>query len=181
MSRRHRESASQTAGPFVHIGLLPGAAGLDSPFAVATAGPRLGVEGRPRIVIEGCVYDGAGEPLRDLLVEAWLPDLQAPAWARAAADAASGLFRFEASLPDCGPQAPHVCLLLLARGINQGLHTRLYFEDQAEANARDPVLLAIADPVRRARLIARRLSGGPARYHFDIRLQGEGETVFFDV
>jgi protocatechuate 3,4-dioxygenase alpha subunit len=70
----------------------------------------------------------------------------------------------------------------VARGINIGLATRMYFSDEAEANAQDPVLTIIDPPLRRDTLVARREQrGGEAVYVFDIRLQGEGETVFFDV
>jgi len=79
------------------------------------------------------------------------------------------------------PMAPHVNVALFARGINIHLNTRLYFEDEAEANAKDPVLNLIEQPQRRETLIAKRckVDGKPA-YRFDIRIQGEGETVFFD-
>ena len=77
--------------------------------------------------------------------------------------------------------APHLNLWIVARGINIGLNTRMYFEDEAEANAKDPVLNLIEPPQRRETLIAQRcgVDGQPA-YRFDIRIQGEGETVFFD-
>jgi protocatechuate 3,4-dioxygenase alpha subunit len=83
-------------------------------------------------------------------------------------------------------QAPHATLWVVARGINIGLHTRLYFSDEAAANARDPVLTGIEWEVRRKTLIAQRSErNGEVVYHFDIRLQdtpdGGAETVFFDV
>lgn len=172
-----RETASQTAGPFVHIGLLPEAAGPASPFARATAGPRLWDAHTPgeRIVIEGQVIDGEGAPLTDVLVEIWQHDAAFSAWGRSAAAADSGLFRFET----IKPRAAFISVFILARGINLGLHTRLYFEDEAAANAADPVLNRIEPPARRATLMAR--AQGPGSYRFDIRLQGEGETVFFDL
>jgi len=78
--------------------------------------------------------------------------------------------------------APHVNLWIVARGINLGLNTRLYFSDEAEANAKDPVLNLIEWEVRRKTLIAQRETrDGKVVYRFDIRLQGEGETVFFDI
>ena len=77
--------------------------------------------------------------------------------------------------------APHVNLWIVARGINLGLHTRMYFDDEAAANAADPVLALIEWEVRRGTLLARRESrDGTTVYRFDIRLQGEHETVFFD-
>ena len=80
------------------------------------------------------------------------------------------------------PMAPHLNLWIVARGINIGLNTRMYFEDEAEANANDPVLNLIEWENRRATLIARRSEqDGVPVYRFEIRLQGENETVFFDV
>ena len=80
------------------------------------------------------------------------------------------------------PMAPHVNLWLAARGINIGLSTRMYFSDEAEANAADPVLNIIEQPSRRETLIARREErAGKVVYVFDIRIQGDRETVFFDV
>ena len=78
--------------------------------------------------------------------------------------------------------APHLNLWIVARGINIGLNTRMYFEDEAEANAADPVLNLVEHVERRKTLVARReVRDGVPVYGFDIRLQGEGETVFLDV
>jgi protocatechuate 3,4-dioxygenase alpha subunit len=78
--------------------------------------------------------------------------------------------------------APHILVWIVARGINLGLLTRLYFEDEAAANAEDPVLRLIEQPERRKTLIARRVSGADENtYVFDIHLQGTEETVFFDI
>ncbi|MFN7594922.1 MAG: protocatechuate 3,4-dioxygenase subunit alpha, partial [bacterium] len=80
------------------------------------------------------------------------------------------------------PMAPHISLWIGARGLNFGLATRLYFEDEAKANAEDPVLRSIEPPGRRQTLIARReMRDGLITYVMDIHLQGENETVFFDV
>lgn len=84
--------------------------------------------------------------------------------------------------PNGSVMAPHVNRWIVARGINIGLNTRMYFSDEIDANAGDPVLNLIEWEVRRQTLIAQReLRGGTIVYHFDIRLQGERETVFFDV
>jgi protocatechuate 3,4-dioxygenase alpha subunit len=78
--------------------------------------------------------------------------------------------------------APHITLWIVARGINIGLHTRLYFEDEAEANSTDLALCRIHDPRRRETLIAAKSRNEDTTvYTFDIRLQGDGETVFLDV
>jgi protocatechuate 3,4-dioxygenase alpha subunit len=107
-------------------------------------------------------------------------------WGRVACDSA-GAFVFDTVKPGrvAGPDgslmAPHVSLWIVARGINVGLQTRLYFDDEADANAADFVLTRIVDPRRRQTLIAAKsVVDGRARYDLAIRLQGEGETVFFD-
>lgn len=181
-----KETPSQTAGPYVHIGTLPGQAGLA--IRADEALHILKAEGE-RIVIEGLVLDGSGTPVRDAMVELWQADAQGRVgvhglWGRAGADATSGEFRFETVLPgqmawsDGRPQARHVSLLIFARGINIHLHTRLYFPDDEAALAADPVLGRIEQVVRRKTLIAEKLASG--HYRLVIRLQGDDETVFFD-
>jgi len=204
---RLKETPSQTAGPFVHIGLAPalavaaGEAAAGEGLGAVVAGPR--TPGR-RIRIAGCVRDGDGTPVRDVVIETWQADASgvyaSPAdprhaacapdfvgWGRVAADLATGDFAFETVKPGPVPgpggttMAPHIALWIVARGINIGLATRLYFSDEAAANADDPVLRRIESPDRRATLIARLegAAGGPDAYRFDIRLQGDDETVFF--
>ncbi|MGF1502967.1 MAG: protocatechuate 3,4-dioxygenase subunit alpha [Paracoccaceae bacterium] len=190
------ETPSQTAGPFVHIGLLPQVAGLETPFSLGgeVAGPAVG---GLRIRIEGVVRDGLGAPVRDAVLEAWQADgagvFAHPAdprhasvapgfrgFARAAADPETGAFGFQTIKPGpVGAMAPHIALWIVARGINRGLATRLYFADEGERNAACPVLGRIDPPERRETLLARPLGDGA--YRFEIRLQGQGETVFFDV
>ena len=195
-----KETASQTAGPYVHIGLAPGAAGFDTyrrELGWEIAAPDVPGE---RIRVEGLVYDGTGAPVKDVLLEAWQADANgiyahaedprhaevAPGfrgWGRIITDFDSGLWSFETIKPGPVPgrnkrmMAPHVNLWLVARGINIGLNTRMYFED--EDNGADPVLALIEQENRRRTLIARRTA--PGAYRFDIRLQGDGETVFLDI
>ena len=200
-----KETASQTAGPYVHIGLIPGMAGFDifeKNFSNVLVGPATKGE---RITLEGRVLDGTGTPLRDVLLEIWQANAAGrynhPAdrsvgeldetfrgWGRAGSDFDSGLISFEtikpgATLDKAGRRcAPHINLWIVARGINIGLNTRLYFSDEEAANAADPVLNLIEQPVRRSTLIARRSDrGGKVVYTFTINLQGPDETVFFDV
>lgn len=79
-------------------------------------------------------------------------------------------------------QAPHIALVIFARGINLGLHTRVYFSDEVEANTNDPLLNGIEWAPRRETLIAKREElNGQIIYRFDIRIQGDHETVFFDI
>jgi protocatechuate 3,4-dioxygenase alpha subunit len=186
---------SQTVGPFFAIGLP----WTDGPQVVPeeTAGA---------LVIAGRVLDGAGEPVPDALVETWQaapdgsfghPDDPRRS-ARGAAVTAAACRRFgrcptgpdgsyrivtlrPAPLP-CGDgrtEAPHLDVSVFARGLLDRLVTRIYFPDEEEANAADPVLSGITERSRRGTLIA--AAGAAGGLRFDIRLQGEGETVFFDV
>ena len=188
-----KETPSQTAGPFVHIGTLPSVAGLavrsqEKPNVLAGAAGR-----GQRIRVEGIVHDGAGEPVRDAVIELWQADAEGrygtrefPGWGRAAADFKTGQWWFETVKP--GPvaeggttHAPCLTLLILARGINVPLHTRLYFADEDKANAADPVLRSIPGAAMRETLIATRAErDGEVVYTLDIHLQGDRETVFFD-
>ena len=140
--------------------------------------------------------DGLGTPLRDAVVEVWQPDAEGrfagsegadsnfKGWGRSAGDPETGEFRFETvrpgrvPYPDGRMQAPHVTLWIVARGINVGLHTRMYFPDE-HLNAEDPILSRIEPRERAATLIA--AAHGPGAVRFDVRLQGEGETVFLDM
>ena len=189
-----KETPSQTAGPFVHIGTLPAIAGLktktpEQPNILARDGT-LG----ERIRIEGTIHDGAGVLVKDAMVEIWQANANGQygsndftGWGRAATDFETGLFFFETVKPGQTPfrdgrkQAPHISLSIFARGINIHLQTRLYFSDEAQANATDPVLLMIGQPEFVATLIANKEPGqGRPLYRFDIHLQGDRETVFFD-
>lgn len=200
------ETPSQTAGPYVHIGLIPRQAGFDifeNNLGSVMAGPETLGE---RIRIEGRIFDGLGEVAKDILVEIWQANAAGkynhpddhqdkpidPAfrgWGRTGTDFQTGIYSFETVKP--GPvigragrnaMAPHVNVWLAARGINIGLSTRMYFSDESDANAKDPVLAMIEQEVRRRTLVAtRRDEGGVPVYTFDIRLQGDGETVFFDI
>ncbi|MFT3973934.1 MAG: protocatechuate 3,4-dioxygenase subunit alpha [Amaricoccus sp.] len=200
-----KETASQTAGPYVHIGLAPGAAGFkifETELGTDIAGPNAAGE---RIRVEGTVIDGAGAPVKDVLIEVWQAnaagvyaspaDLRAEGvedgfrgWGRIISDFDTGLFAFDTVKPgvvsgrNARPMAPHLNLWIVARGINIGLNTRMYFDDETEANDKDPVLNLIEQKNRRGTLIARReLRDGSPVYRFDIRLQGENETVFLDI
>jgi protocatechuate 3,4-dioxygenase, alpha subunit len=198
-----KETPSQTAGPYVHIGLTPNFSEIKGVYPEDLGSTMLMPETvGERIVVSGRVIDGAGAPVGDAVVELWQADASgsyaapmgpgsnsAPVfggWGRQPVSA-EGVFSFETIKPGrvMGPDgklmAPHVALWIVARGINIGLQTRLYFEDEAEANASDFVLGRIADPRRRATLIAQREEGAVPRYVLDIYLQGDRETVFFDM
>lgn len=198
---RLKESASQTAGPYVHIGLTPNFAEIGGvyPDDLGTSMVNDRTRGE-RITIAGHVFDGTGTPLKDALIEIWQADVaglyNSPSevrgsadpnftgWGRCPTDMTTGEFRFETvkpgrvPYPDGRMQAPHVTFWIVARGINIGLQTRMYFGDEEQANAEDPILGRIEHRVRVPTLIAQR--DGDV-YRFDIHLQGEKETVFFDI
>lgn len=195
MTRDLQESASQTAGPYVHIGCTPNAVGLHGLYAedLGAVMVRDGAQGE-RITITGQIFDGTGTPLRDAMVEIWQADAAGkyedgdPAftgWGRCATDLKTGDYRFDTIKPGAvaGPgdttQAPHISFWIVARGINLGLNTRLYFPGEADANAADPILARIEHRARVATLMAEETGAGA--YRFDIHLQGDKETVFFDV
>lgn len=189
------ETPSQTAGPFVHIGFAPTTAGFEAFPQVGRdiAGPN--ARGS-RIRLEGLILDGEGVPMKDAMVELWQANAAGiyphPAdpraeeveagfrgFGRASCDFGTGLWSVETVKPGrVGDMAPHVTLWVVARGINIGLHTRLYFADETEANTGDPLLALVGD-ARRDTLLAETTGGG--RYRFDIHLQGDRETVFFDI
>jgi len=196
-----RESPSQTAGPYVHIGCVPNFSGIaiygGDLGAVMKTGPVQGEE----ITIKGTVYDGMGTPLRDAMIEIWQPDAAGlfpsanetrgaadpnfTGWGRSPGDMVTGEFTFDTVKPGRVPwpdgrlQAPHITVWIVARGINIGLHTRIYFEDEDTANAEDPILTRIEHQNRIPTLLAKPEASGV--YRFDIHLQGTQETVFFDM
>jgi protocatechuate 3,4-dioxygenase, alpha subunit len=165
---------SQTVGPFFEFGLK-------------TKSELVGAGTAGAIRIEGRVLDGAGEPVPDGLVEIWHADAAgsyagSAGWGRCQTGA-DGNYAFTTvkpgavSEPDGTVQAPHVTVLCFARGLLKPVLTRIYFPDETAANAADPLLAALADDADRATLVA--TSSGPGSYAFDIRLQGDGQTVFF--
>src|SRR5690606_15861577 len=209
------ETPSQTAGPYVHIGLALAAAGnpereveiLNRLAASEAAGEHIRVVGR--------VFDGNGHLMRDAFLEFWQADSEGNYQTEYRTENSFNSFGRAATLFDTGewerhtvkpavpknaagvPMAPHlqfaplarginhqlthpINVALFARGINIQLQTRIYFEDEAEANAADPVLGLIEQPERRLTLVASRCTESPDTYRFDIRVQGDRETVFFD-
>jgi len=181
---------SQTIGPFYHFSLpFPGGEHLvepDDPDAVHIA---------------GTVYDGAGEPVADALVELWQAN-RAGRYAHPEDDRddlpleegftgfgrcptdAEGRYEFLTVKPGAVPgpdertQAPHIDVLIFARGLLRQLVTRIYFPDEVAANAADPVLSSIEDPAARSTLVVRQLDGA---LEFDVHLQGENQTTFFEL
>ncbi|SDK78847.1 protocatechuate 3,4-dioxygenase subunit alpha [Pseudomonas indica] len=193
------ETPSQTAGPYVHIGLALAAAG--NPTRDQEIWNRMAKADAPgeHILLIGQVFDGNGHLVRDSFLEFWQADhlgryeeaydLEKPfnCFGRTATTFDAGEWTLHTVKPGVAnnaagvPMAPHINVALFARGINIHLQTRIYFDDEATANAADPVLNLIEQPQRRETLVARRCeTDGKTAYRFDIRIQGEGETVFFD-
>ncbi|MBQ0902059.1 protocatechuate 3,4-dioxygenase subunit alpha [Micromonospora sp. U21] len=190
MSERLGVTPAQTVGPYLHIGLR----WPDGPYAVP--------EGTPGAFwIRGRIVDGAGMPVVDALVESWQADPDGRfdhpddprgaqpstvpgyrGFGRSETDAA-GQYALLTVRPGPLPapngetEAPHLTLSVFARGLLHRVVTRLYFPDEPAANAEDPVL-RIIDADRRDTLLA---TPAPDGFRFDIRLQGEHETVFFAV
>ena len=152
---------SQTVGPYFVLGLSREPANELVPREAP---------GAVRII--GCVFDGTGEPVDDAMIELFQPE----GWARCGTDA-GGTFEFVTTKPASRAGAPHIEVLVFARGLLRHLVTRIYFPDEDEANAHDRVLSSL-DPDRRATLVAQQEDGG---LRFDVRLQGDDETVFFAV
>jgi protocatechuate 3,4-dioxygenase, alpha subunit len=190
-----KQTPSQTVGPYFDYGLIPesyGRRGIVTGRMIDPTTPG------GHITVTGRVLDGAGEPVIDALLEIWQADADGryahPADGRAAAfhgfsrvgTDATGAFRLETIKPgrvvgsDARPQAPHLNVVVFARGLLSHAYTRIYFGDEASANAEDTVLNSV-EPDRRTTLVATREDspGGPV-YRFDIHLQGRDETVFFD-
>jgi protocatechuate 3,4-dioxygenase alpha subunit len=189
---------SQTIGPFFAYGLTPRDYDWSEVFTNNLVTPDAAGE---RIRIEGRVIDGDGAPVNDSMLEIWqadaagryahpadnraLPNASFKGFGRAGTDK-DGAFSFETIKPGAVPgpdgkmQAPHIAVVVFSRGMLTHVFTRIYFSDET-ANAADPIL-ALVPADRRDTLIARRSDrDGHPVYLFDLRLQGDGETVFFDV
>jgi len=183
-------TASQTVGPYLHIGLT---------WLVTDSLVAPGVAGDP-VTLEGRITDGDGSPVTDALVEIWQANANGryahpedtrdlvleSSWkgfGRVPTDE-HGMFRFTTIKPGRVPgadgklQAPHINVLILMRGMLKQLNTRVYFPNDP-ANADDAVLQSVPAP-RRNTLIAQPVAGKPGALTWDVRLQGEGETVFFE-
>jgi protocatechuate 3,4-dioxygenase, alpha subunit len=182
---------SQTVGPY---------------FSMRLSGPGenvlAGSKDSRRIRFSGAVYDGDGKPIDDALVELWQADAEGryrhPAdngggalsegflgFGRSAIDAVTGLYWFDTVkpgrvlAPDGSLQAPHLSLVVQARGMLRPAFTRAYFPEETASNAQDFVLSRIPAERRRLLIAERDTGAGPPSYRFDIRLQGADEAVFF--
>lgn len=178
---RRKETPSQTAGPYVHIGCTPSVAGLAGHTDLGNAmvtDPAV----EKRITLSLTILDGEDVPVADAMIEIWQTGPEGAFgatdgfcnWGRQPTDA-TGEAVFETLKPGkIAGQAPHIFVWIVARGINLGLQTRVYFPD--EPNDSDAVFRLAGQ--RAETLVAQAVSGG---YHHTISLQGDAETVFFDV
>jgi protocatechuate 3,4-dioxygenase, alpha subunit len=184
------ETPSQTVGPYFSMRL-------------AGEGQNILTTQGDRIVIEGKVLDGAGNHIEDAFLELWQAapsgryrhpddrrdlelDPSFTGFGRTASDFETGEYRFETLKPGRVPdpegafQAPHISLIIQGRGMLNPVFTRIYFSDEEEANADDLVLRGVPESRRHTLIADLREGSNPPTYRFDIRMQGEDETVFFD-
>jgi protocatechuate 3,4-dioxygenase alpha subunit len=191
------QTPSQTVGPYFAYGLTSTQYGYPfrALFGSELAEPR--TPGEP-IVITGRVFDGNGEPIGDAMLEIQHADSHGRRPASPADVAASGFrgfgrmgtgtlpgqyFAFRTVKPGATPdgQAPHIDVIVSMRGLLVHAFTRFYFDDEADANARDPVLSSVPAERRHTLIATREALPGGVVYRIDVRMQGDGETVFFDV
>lgn len=181
-----KQTPSQTVGPFFAYGLAARQYGYPNGQIVdGTMAP----EGTQRVRIAGRVFDGAGQLIPDALIEVW----QADAAGRYGAEGfgfgrqgtgtdAQGRFLFDTIKPGAATgHAPFVTLIVFMRGLLTHVYTRLYFSDEAAANAADPTLATVPEERRRTLIAQREETPQGLVYRFDIHMQGEDETVFFDL
>lgn len=195
------QSPSQTVGPYFAYGLTATQYGYPHGTVVTPDLAGEGTEGE-RIRLIGQVFDGEGKPVDDAMIEIWQanahgrynhpaddrrdnrkdPDFSGFGRSGTGADG-NKRFVFDTVKPGAigDGQAPHLSMIVMMRGLLVHLFTRVYFDDEVDANASDPVLAQVPDE-RRSTLIAKRSeSAADLVYHFDIHMQGPDETVFFDV
>ena len=198
---------SQTVGPFFAYGLSPtGRCDWDPNGSYSwkeTIGDNLVTADASgeKIRIEGAIYDGDGQPIVDAMIEIWqadaqgryaspqdkraLPNAKFKGFGRSATDK-KGVYSFDTikpgAVPGPGgkPQAPHIVFCIFSRGMLRQVYTRLYFSDEA-ANTADPVLNLVPTDRRKTLIAAKESRAGQTVYRFDIRVQGDNETVFFDI
>lgn len=173
-SSRLKESPSQTAGPYVHIGCLPNQAGISGVYT-SDLGSEISLDTRASSALKVRIFDGNGELVRDAIIE-YVQEVDGQTlWGRTAFDGMNKQYDFHIAEPDIKDDQKYLSLWIAARGINLALHTRVYFHGDTAMS--DPVLSAI-EPSRQETLFA---SWNDDGYAFDIHLQGEQETVFFDI
>lgn len=174
------QTPSQTVGPYFAYGLTAAQYGYDFDQIandVLVADDMLG----DRIHIVGRVFDGKNEIIPDAMIEVWQPDIKAFGRMGTGTDP-KNRFHFETVKPQSvDDQAPHLAVIVLMRGLLVHAYTRIYFSDEAVTNAKDAVLNSVPAERRDTLIAQKQIVNGRTEYHFDIHMQGEAETVFFDV
>ena len=199
---RLKETPSQTAGPYLHIGCLPSKVGINFPVEMNLGSVLASenVKGK-KITVGGKVFDGKNNPIKDGMVEIWQADADGiyksnhsesyksdpnfNGWGRSCCDFETGLWEFKTIKP--GPvmlengqfMAPHISFWFVARGINLGLNTRMYFSDEEFLNKSDLILKKIKRKTKIETLMGIEIT--PNYYEFNIYLQGSSETIFFEI
>lgn len=179
MNTNRTQTPSQTVGPYFAYGLTPEQYGYDFKKLVGNKIEDLFVQDAERIVIKGKVFDGEGNPIPDAMIELWQNDGQKTFFGRfGTGTEKENHFVFETVKPkSVEGQAPYVAFIVFMRGQLIHSYTRVYFSDEEELNANDVVLAGIPSE-RKHTLIAQKRT---YFYEFNIYMQGENETVFFDV
>jgi protocatechuate 3,4-dioxygenase alpha subunit len=199
--KKIKQTPSQTAGPYLHIGLLPKKVGINSSFSRELNNLILSEKTKgTRIEISGKIYDGNNEVLKDALVEIWQVDSNGnyqsrltkktkydknfSNWGRTSCDINTGLWKFNTIKPGIVQLnkseilAPHIWFWIVARGINLGLYTCMYFSDENTLNKLDRNLKKFTNNNLQS-LFAVNIE--KYKYEFNIYLQGDKETIFFNV
>ena len=192
------QTPSQTVGPYFAYGMSPEQYGYP---LKSLAGAMVASEAEPgeHVRLAGRVLDGNGAAVDDAVIELWQADAQGryahPADPRRPNTGFTGFgrtgtgtdaeqrFWFDTVKPGAvdNGQAPHINLIVFMRGLLNHVYTRVYFSDEAELNATDPVLILVPQARRQTLMASRHESSRGIEYRFDIRMQGEGATVFFDI
>ncbi|MCZ6672628.1 MAG: protocatechuate 3,4-dioxygenase subunit alpha [Verrucomicrobia bacterium] len=193
MPKSFKQTPSQTVGPFFAYGLTPRQYGYNFGEIASSQLTKSDTKGE-RISIIGKLYDGTGTPMANAVIEIWQADSEgnyAPLYTKdkffgygrvGTGTDPENRFVIETIKPGRvdDQQAPHIALIIMSRGIMQHVYTRLYFSDEAEANAKDPVLNALPAERKTTLIAERKQNEDRTEYHFDIYMQGENETVFLE-
>lgn len=196
MKEKLKQTPSQTVGPFFAYGLTAEQYGYDYNSIVngSLAGKEYPGE---RIKIIGTVFDGAGKPVSDAMIELWQADENGvyqkqidctkngfTGFGRVGTGVdADSRFSFTTIKPGSIGEnhAPHINVIIFMRGSLLQLYTRLYFSDEEEANKKDTLLNMMPRERQHTLIAERKQNEGPTEYHFNIYMQGENETIFFQV
>lgn len=197
--KKQKQTPSQTVGPFFSYGLASDQYGFSELSSIAVGEIADDDEPGEHIKLIGIIYDGKGVPVSDALVEVWQADAQGrfahPTDGRQKNTPFTGFgrfgtrtdpknrFIFSTVKPGVSGEgeAPHINLIVFMRGLLSHVYTRVYFSDEETANAADPVLQSVPAERRETLIAKRQDSSAGVVYRFDIHMQGDQETVFFDV